>query len=444
MLAWINRLAVSVGVVMTLTAGSAGGQAAACAAGLLNGPAALDSDWRDDRPGLCRQILPTDLGAPTASTTSTARVIPRPHSDRERLPQVPAGFTVQAFRIGSVQPRLIRAAPNGDIFVADSKKGRIRVLRPAGRCALGGIYVFAADLDQPFGIAFYPPGPNPSFVYVAENSRVVRYPYVNGMVEATAAPEVVVPDLPQGAGSLPGKGHWTRDIIFSPTGNTMYVSVGSYSNAQTGGEDETGRATVLAFDPSGGNRRVLATGLRNPVSMSFSPHNGALWVTNNERDELGDHLVPDFVTAVGAGEFYGWPWFYIGENLDPRHAADYPVDHPPVKVPNVLLQAHSASLGSAFYTGTQFPAEYQGSLFVATHGSWNTSRPTGSKVIRILFDAAGNPLPYYEDFMTGFVVANHDVWGRPVGIAVGADGSLFVSEDANKTIWCVSYTGTTP
>ena len=444
MLAWISSLAVSLGALLTLTAGSTAGQAAPCAAGMLSGAAALNSDWRNDQPGLCRQILPADLPPPSTSNVSRARVVPRPHSVRSQLPEVPPGFSVRKFRQGVAQPRLIRAAPNGDLFVADSRMGRIRVLRPAGSCTLGGIFVFAADLDLPFGIAFYPPGPNPQYVYVAENSRVVRYPYVNGMVEATGAPEVVVPDLPQGAGRLPGRGHWTRDVVFSPDGATMYVSVGSYSNAQTDGEDETGRAAILAFDPDGANRRVFATGLRNPVTLSFSPHNGALWATNNERDELGDHLVPDFVTAVGPGQFYGWPWFYIGENLDPRHAASYPVTHPPVSVPSVLLQAHSASLGSAFYTGTQFPAEYHGSLFVATHGSWNRANPTGAKVIRILFDAAGNPLPYYEDFMTGFVVANHDVWGRPVGVAVGADGSLFVSEDANNTIWCVSYTGATP
>ena len=198
----------------------------------------------------------------------------------------------------------------------------------------------------------------------------MRFPYVNGMVAATGAPEVVVPDLPQGG--VPGRaigpgrrllGHREHDVRLDWL----------LSNAQTGGEDEAGRATVLAFDPDGGNRRVLATGLRNPVSR-FSPHNGALWVTNNERNKLGDQLVPDFVTAVGAGEFFGWPWFYIGK-ISIRHAASYPIDHPPVKVPKVLLQAHSASLGSAFYTGTQFPAEYQGSLFVATHGSSNTSRP---------------------------------------------------------------------
>ena len=168
---------------------------------------------------------------------------------------------------------------------------------------------------------------------------------------------------------------------------------------------------------------------------------GQLWTTNNERDELGDNLVPDFVTALAPGQFYGWPWFYIGGNVDPRHAAALPALHPPVTIPSVLLQAHTAALGSAFYTGTQFPAEYWGSMFVAVHGSWNRANPTGSKVIRVSFDAAGSAARNYEDFMTGFTVSNHDVWGRPVGIAVGKDGSLFVSEDANNYIYCVTYTG---
>ena len=216
------------------------------------------------------------------------------------------------------------------------------------------------------------------------------------------------------------------------------MSVGSYSNAQTSGEDETRRAAILAFNPDGSNRRVFASGLRNPVSLAISPVNGKLWTTVNERDGLGDNLVPDFVTAVSNGQFYGWPWFYIGNRLDPRHRSNYPRTHAAISIPSVLLQAHSSSLGSAFYTGTQFPKEYRGSLFVAAHGSWNRKSPTGSKVIRLVFDGKGKAAPYYEDFMTGFVTANHDVWGRPVGITMGRNGALYVSEDANHTIWCVS------
>jgi glucose/arabinose dehydrogenase len=223
----------------------------------------------------------------------------------------------------------------------------------------------------------------------------------------------------------------------------MFVSVGSHSNIQADGENETQRAAILAFDPDGTNRRIFARGLRNPVSMSISPVTGVLWTSVNERDGLGDLLVPDYVTAVHAGQFFGWPWFYIGRHRDGRPASNPPASLPPVTVPKVLLQAHAASLGSAFYTGSQFPRDYRGNLFVAQHGSWNRARPTGSKVIRLVFTESGKALPHYEDFMTGFNVAgsSHDVRGRPVGVAVGTGGSLYVSEDANNAIYCVRAAG---
>ena len=411
-----------------------GSEAASCAAGFLSGTDALNSDWSTDRPGLCRQILPAFLPPPTESHVSPSRIIPRPSG---AWPQVPPGFSVVEFFRHDTKPRLLRTAPNGDLFVAESYAGRIRVLRPSGTCRAGQTAVFAKDLNRPFGIGFYPPGPSPQYVYVAENERIVRFPYHDGALTAGAAPEPVA-TLPRGAGQLPGRGHWTRDLVFSGDGNTMFVSVGSYSNVQENGEDETGRAAILMYAPDGTSQGGYATGLRNPVSLAISSVSGVLWASVNERDGLGDNFVPDFVTAVGPGQFFGWPWFYIGQNIDPRHALAYPQPVPPVAVPTILLQAHSASLGSAFYTGTQFPGEYYGSLFVAEHGSWNRSNPTGSKVIRLVFDPAGNVQPYYEDFMTGFVVANHDVYGRPVGVAVGGDGSLYVSEDANNITWCVA------
>lgn len=305
--------------------------------------------------------------------------------------------------------------------------------------------MFASGLTRPFGIAFYPPGPNPRWVYVGETGRVVRYPYSAGALVASGGPQVIVRDLPAGAGPLGGGGHRTRDVVFSADGRTMYVAVGSFSNVQANGEDESDRAAILAFNPDGTNRRVFASGLRNPVSLSVSPVTGTLWASVNERDGLGDDLVPDYVTAVHGGQFFGWPWFYIGNHRDPRPSSNPPAGLPPVTVPKVLLQAHSASLGSAFYTGTQFPSDYRGSLFVAEHGSWNRGRPTGSKVIRLIFTPSGKALQHYEDFMTGFVLSNsksgHKVWGRPVGVAVGTGGSLYVSEDANKWIYCVSHPG---
>ncbi|MFL5335301.1 MAG: PQQ-dependent sugar dehydrogenase [Geminicoccaceae bacterium] len=412
--------------------------AATCASGFLEGPAALQSGWGNDGPGVCRRVRPSDIGPPTLSNVSSSQIVPIPAGT---LPKVPHGFRVSRFYRDSEQPRLIRAAPNGDIFVAEGLAGRVRVLRPAGSCQLRTTGLFASGLDRPFGIAFYPTGPHPWYVYLAENSRVVRYPYTAGDLVARSGRQVVVPDLPQGAGQLPGKGHWTRDVVFSADSSTMYVAVGSYSNVQQAGEDETDRATILAFDPEGKNRRVFASGLRNPVSLSVSPVDRTLWASVNERDGLGDNFVPDYVTRVWHGQFFGWPWYYIGSHRDPRPTSLPPPGLPQVTVPKVLLQSHSASLGSAFYTGTQFPAEYRGSLFVAQHGSWNRANPTGSKVVRLIFTPEGQAKSYCEDFMTGFVSSNHKVWGRPVGVAVGGDGSLYVSEDANNAIYCVSYPG---
>ena len=427
----------TIGIVVWC-AGLPAAVAAPCAGGMLSGQAALASGWAQDRPGLCRQILPADLPPPSVSHNIKPDVVPRPATT---VPLLPPGFAASLVYQGDSQLRLLRTAPNGDLFVASSAAGQILVLRPSGPCTMATGAVFAAGLNLPFGMAFYPPGPSPSYLYVAETNRVVRYPYASGMMTAAAPPEVVVASIPGGAAELPGKGHWTRDVAFSADGVTMFVSIGSYSNDQNEGEDETDRARIQAFDPNGGYIGVFAWGLRNPVSMSISPVTGFLWTTNNERDELGDNLVPDFVTEAQPGQFYGWPWFYIGNNLDPRHPEAAGGSQVPISIPNVLLQAHSASLGSAFYTGAQFPAEYHGSLFVATHGSWNRQASVGSKVIRLVFDAAGNAAPYYEDFMTGFVVSDHEVWGRPVGVAVSPDGNLYVSEDANNTVWCVRYVG---
>lgn len=301
------KVGLALGIGLLLPLAHAPVAAAACAVGKLTGNAALRSGWADDRPGLCRRLRPEDLAAPTKSYTSYSKIVPVPSGT---LPKVPAGFQVRLLHHGTVTPRLIRAAPNGDIFMAESAAGQIRVLRPAGGCTLGTGSLFASGLDRPFGIAFYPLGPNPRYIYVAENDRVVRYPYATGDLAASGPAEVVVPSLPQGAGRLPGKGHWTRDVVFSADGTTMYVSVGSYSNVQANGEDETDRAAILAFAPDGSKRRVFARGLRNPVAMSVQPVTGGLWTTVNERDGLGDQLVPDYVTRVRRGEFYGWPWYY--------------------------------------------------------------------------------------------------------------------------------------
>lgn len=241
----------------------------------------------------------------------------------------------------------------------------------------------------------------------------------------------------------------------------MYVSVGSGSNVAdnmdklagtalqtaTAGHplgaawgSEAGRADVLAFDRQGGNERIFATGIRNCVGLAIAPSGDTVWCSTNERDGLGDNTPPDYVTRVRDGAFYGWPWYYIGANEDPRHTGERPDLKDKITVPDVLLQAHSASLGMTFYDGSQFPAEYRGDIFAAEHGSWNRSKRTGYKIIRIIVKD-GAPTGEYDDFATGFVINDSEVWGRPVGVAVDKDGALLISEDASGTIWRISYTG---
>ncbi|HYK42402.1 MAG TPA: PQQ-dependent sugar dehydrogenase, partial [Thermoanaerobaculia bacterium] len=296
----------------------------------------------------------------------------------------------------------------------------------------------ASGLERPFGIAFYPPGPNPQWVYVAETGQVVRFAYQNGDLRARSKPQVIVADIPSG-GRLRGGGHWTRDIAFSNDGRRMFVSVGSHSNdAESGMSREERRADILAFAPDGTGGRIFASGIRNAVGIAVAPGTGELWASVNERDDLGDDLVPDYVTRVREDGFYGWPWFYIGSNQDPRHPGAHPELKGRVLVPDVLLQSHSASLEMVFYGGNQFPKEYAGQIFAAEHGSWNRAKRTGYKVIRVPL-ANGAPTGEYEDFLTGFVTPAGDVWGRPVGVAVARDGALFVSDDGGDVVWKVSY-----
>jgi len=394
-------------------------------------------DWTTDAPGVRHRITPTDMPQPytTRSVDAGSRVIKRPDG---ALPQVPAGFKVAEYATALSTPRLIRTAPNGDLFVAESYAGRVRVLRGAGRAETSE--VFAADLHQPFGIAFYPPGPDPQYVYVADTDAVLRFPYRSGDLKARGPAETVVPDLP-GGGRLRGGGHWTRDIVFSLDGKKMFVSVGSLTNDyEEPNAPEERRADILQYNPDGTGYRLYATGIRNAVGIEVNPQTGDLWASVNERDGLGDDLVPDYVTRVRDGGFYGWPWYYIGPNQDPRHKGEQAELRDRVLVPDVLIQSHSASLEMMFYAAGQFPSEYTGDAFAAEHGSWNRARRTGFKVIRVLL-RNGVPTGEYEDFMTGFVTPSGDVWGRPVGVAEAKDGSLLVSDDGSNTIWRVSYAG---
>jgi glucose/arabinose dehydrogenase len=415
------------------------------------GGKATFGSWHDDMPGKRWHIKADDLPppAPETSVRNTTKVVPKPANAQLKVPQ---GFEIRQLTSGLQGPRLMRVAPNGDIFVSESGAGRITVLRPApDHSSVGTKEVFASGLNRPFGIAFYPAN-NPQWVYVANTDSVVRFPYAAGTMKATGQAQVVVPKLPS------GKGHWTRDVVFSNDGARMFVSVGSGSNVgDTMGKldpaalekwkqekplgatwgDETDRADVLVFDPQGKNQKVHATGIRNCVGMAVNPTSGDVWCSTNERDALGDNLVPDIITSVKEGAFYGWPWYYIGNHEDPRLRGARPDLKDKVTVPDILVQAHSAALQMMFYTGNQFPAEYNGNVFAALHGSWNRATRTGYKIIRgIVKD--GKATGEYEDFVTGFVVDDASVWGRPVGVAQLGDGSLIFSEDGNGTVWRVS------
>lgn len=417
---------------------------------LLIGEAAF-GDWRDDAPGIRRLIRPEDLPAPGASRSAGNRAGISARLPDAR-PDVPDGFEVNLFASGFDRPRTIRVAPNGDVFVAESGGGRIRILRAEdGASEPSASTIFAGGLNRPYGIAFYPPGPNPRYVYVAETGSVIRFPYQSGDLEARGPAESIVEGLPTG-------GHWTRDIAFSPDGSRLFVAVGSASNvadnigsmpeseladfqAQFGlgaaWGSELFRAAVLVFDAEGNNGRIFATGIRNCSGLAVQPESGDLWCATNERDGLGDNLPPDYASRVGDGKFYGWPWFYTGGNQDPRHVGARLDLADRVTVPDVLIQPHSAPLGIAFYDGDAFPHDYHGDGFVALHGSWNRSSRTGYKVVRIPMEG-GRPTGEYQDFMTGFVADAGSVWGRPVGVAVASDGALLVSEDGNGTIWRVA------
>jgi glucose/arabinose dehydrogenase len=423
--------------------------------------------WRDDKPGTRRLLTPRDLPATAKSTYGEAKIVAMPAGTR---PQLPAGFSAQLVPTPGIRkPRVIRVAPNGDVFVADTMFDAVHVLRiPAGGATPEQQTVYASGLRQPFGIAFYPLGPGPQWVYIANSDGVVRFRYKNGDLQATGDPEPII-------SRIPATHHYARDIVFSPDGNRLFFSVGSGSNVAqdmfpaphltmnpeprivqdlsewvttkpvgAAWDTEELRADVLSFDPSGKDLKIVATGLRNCSGMTVQPATRQLWCVVNERDELGDNTPFEYATHVVDGGFYGWPWYFIGGHEDPRQAGARPDLKARVTIPDVLMQAHSAPLQMAFYDGDTFPADYKGSAFVTMHGSWNRDKRTGYKVVRLLFDARGKPTGEYEDFMTGFVVSDTQVWGRPVGVAVTNDGALLVSEDGSGTIWRITHQGRAP
>jgi glucose/arabinose dehydrogenase len=479
---------------------------------LLTGQSAF-TNWDQQAPGVRHKITLADLPEPKPdeAVSNQPHVIPKP---ADAWPIAPPGFKVTLYAGGDnapmqradnkehmaiakgtfTMPRLLRTAPNGDIFLADSGAGRIIVMRGAtaeGKAAT--LETFASGLDHPFGIAFFP-ADNPKYVYVGNATTVVRFPYKTGDLHASGPAETIVPDIP-GYAQLTGGGHWTRDVVFRD--GKMLVSVGSGSNvtdpdtdyARDGsGHDpkEFHRADVLEYTPDGKFLEVYAHGIRNCVGEAVNPITGQLWCSTNERDNLGNHLVPDYVTSVPEGSFFGWPWYYMGGHLDPRlkdPCANGTGPNPQapalteaqaknckredisktVRTPDVLVQPHMASLEMTFYPewkggiGTAsignathrnlpevrtwfFPVEYRGDAFAAEHGSWNRANRAGYEVISIPMKD-GKATGEYDDFLTGFVTKDGQVWGRPVGVTVGNDGSLYVTDDGSRSVWRVTYTG---
>ena len=421
-------------------------------------PAKGTADWKKDAPGVNHKIDLDHLDPPfdTPSASNFPRLVPKPAGAE---PKVPAGFKVDVFAKDLGGPRAMRVAPNGDIFLTESNTGKVRVMRPSKDGSKAEtVETFAQGLLQPFGVQFYPVGNSPQWVYIGETNRVVRYPYKVGDLKATAVPEVVVAEL-----SPVGGGHFTRDVAFSLDGKRMFVSVGSQSNVaedmpkKTPAEvkawetmhglgaawgNEENRANVRVFEV-GSNKpgKTFATGIRNCVGLTVQPKTGALWCTTNERDMLGDNLVPDYSTTVKEGGYYGWPWYYMGNNEEPRLKGDRPDLAGKATRPDVPYQAHSAALNLTFYDATSgaslFPKEYQGEGFAVLHGSWNRAFRTGHKVVRVKMKD-GKPTGEYQDFMTGFVTEDGNAWARPVGAAVAKDGSLLISDDGANLVYRIS------
>jgi glucose/arabinose dehydrogenase len=360
--------------------------------------------------------------------TNFSRVIPQPADARLTLPP---GFEISTYAEGNLKrPRWLALAANGDVFVAESEGDRISVLRDTNNDGkVDARFVFAEGLRHPFGLAFWR-----DYLYVGDNDKVIRFKYRAGQTRADGPPEKIA-DLPENG----YREHWTRNVLFNADGSKLYVTVGSKSNVDAG--EEPMRAAISEFNPDGSGQRIYASGTRNPIGLDWNPRTHQLWAAVQERDLIGNDLVPDYVTSIKEGAFYGWPYAYIGPHEDPRRAGERPDLVNKTVVPDVLIQSHSAVLGLVFYEGKMFPEEYRGDAFVALHGSWNRDKRTGYKIIRIRFDKSGKPIGGYDDFVNGWMLGENrpEVWGRPVGLLVLKDGSMLITDDGANKIWRVTY-----
>lgn len=399
---------------------------------------------------------------------SPADTLPKPYATKSsmnfsnvkgwkdgRTPTAPQGFEVMKYADGFDNPRWVYQLPNGDVLVAESNSNysvvkkvgaaiigatgsnsvknsadRITLLRDTNKDGLPDVRdTFLTELNQPFGMLLLG-----DWFYVANTDALIRFPYKKGETSIKAKSQKII-DLPAGKYNR----HWTRNIIANKKGDKIYISIGSGSNvAEHGIEYETLKATILTVNPDGSDMQVYATGLRNPVGMAWAPGTNVLWTAVNERDELGDNLVPDYLTHVEEGGFYGWPYSYFGQQIDPRVEEQKPELVEKAIVPDVDLGSHTASLGLIFYTDNKFPAKYQNGAFIAQHGSWNRSTLSGYRVVYVPFKN-GKPVGKPEDFLTGFIadLDKNDVYGRPVGLVQLQDGSLLVTDDVTNTIWRV-------
>lgn len=385
------------------------------------------------------RIVATSLPQPFASDSASKspQVLPIPASPVLR---VPPGFVVNVFADNLDAPRWLALTPTGDVLVTETRQNRITRLRDANGDGVAEVrQTFASaqnGLNIPFGMAF-----TDRYFFLGNTAEVRRFPYTKGQEQLTGTGQKIA-DLPGGGYNQ----HWTRNVVVSPDKSKLFVSVGSQSNADA---EPLPRASVQVMNLDGKNQQIFASGLRNPVGLDFHPKTNQLYTTVNERDGLGDDLVPDYLTRIRQGEFYGWPYTYFKPNLlDPRHARNGNSDRPDLAaktlMPDVLFQAHSAALGLQFYDGKTFPKRFLNGAFVAFRGSWNRNAGTGYKIVFVPFNAAnGRPQGYYEDFLTGFLTdpSGPKTWGRPVGLLVLPDGSLLFTEEANNRIYRVQYRG---